>query len=228
MELKSFLLGENDWGFLINTAFRTASMFILLMVTLRLLGKKSVQQLSIFELGVIIGLGSAAGDPMFYKEVGIVPSIIVFTVVVLMYRLINYLMDKSKKLEHILEGRPVYIIDQGKILMSNFQKEGIAREELYSFLRQSQVSHLGQVKYAILEASGQVSIFFFEEEEVKPGLPILPHELKKKQMLISKDGTYSCTFCSNTEILKPGPLNPCQACSHNEWVAALKHPMVGK
>ncbi len=115
MEIKSFLLGDNDWGFLVDTTFRTTAMFIILLAALRLLGKKSVQQLSIFELGVIIGLGSAAGDPMIYKEVGIVPSIIVYVVVILMYRLISYLMGKSTKL------------------------------------------------------SGQVRIFFFEDQEVKPG-----------------------------------------------------------
>ncbi|MDQ3015330.1 MAG: DUF421 domain-containing protein [Bacteroidota bacterium] len=226
MELKSFLLADNDWGFLLDTAFRTTAMFIILLAALRLLGKKSVQQLSIFELGVIIGLGSAAGDPMIYKEVGIVPSIIVFVVVILMYRLINYLMGKSTKLEHILEGSPVYIIDEGRILMNIFQKEEIAREELYSLLRQSQVSHLGQVKHVILEVSGQVSIFFFEDKEVIPGLPILPHKLKKKQSLISKEGEYSCIHCSNTDNIVPGPMHPCPTCSHTEWVVAQKQPRV--
>ncbi len=226
MELKSFLLGDNDWAFLIETAVRTTAMFIILLTVLRLLGKKSVQQLSIFELGVIIGLGSAAGDPMIYKEVGIVPSIIVFAVVISMYRLINYLMGKSTKIENILEGCPVYVINEGRILMKNFQKEEIALEELFSILRQSQVSHLGQVKHVILEASGQVSIFYFEDKDVMLGLPILPHELAIKLSAISKEGAYSCIHCSNTENMTPGPIHPCITCNHTEWVAAQKHPRV--
>ncbi|MEO8795652.1 MAG: DUF421 domain-containing protein [Daejeonella sp.] len=228
MDVKSFLMGDNDWSFLLNTAFRTATMFIVLLVSLRLLGKKSVQQLSIFEMGVIIGLGSAAGDPMFYQEVGIIPAVVVFMVVILMYRLINYLIDKSQKLEHILEGQPVYIINDGKILINNFEKEDIAREELYSLLRQQQVSHLGQVKHAISETSGQVSVFFFEDEEVKPGLPILPYELKKNLSLITEEGNYACTYCSDTENLTPGPLPACSACKRTEWVFAQKHTVAGK
>ncbi|MEO5945937.1 MAG: hypothetical protein ABIP79_03915, partial [Chitinophagaceae bacterium] len=77
-----------------------------------------------------------------------------------------------------------------------------------------------------VEASGQVSIFFFKDEEVMPGLPILPHELKKKLLLFSKEGPYSCTHCSNTKTMTPGTLQPCPTCSHTEWVSAQKQPRV--
>lgn len=71
-----------DWSFLPETVLRSLIMFIVILISLRLLGKRGVKQLSIFELVVIIGLGSAAGDPMFYKDVGILPAIIVFSMVV--------------------------------------------------------------------------------------------------------------------------------------------------
>ncbi|RYG49103.1 MAG: DUF421 domain-containing protein, partial [Chitinophagaceae bacterium] len=95
-EWQKLLLGEEEWSFMPEVLFRTLIMFILVLSALRILGKRGVRQLSIFELVVIISLGSAAGDPMFYKDVGIVPAIGVFTVVVSSYYLVTYLVGKSK------------------------------------------------------------------------------------------------------------------------------------
>lgn len=72
-------------------------MYLVVLVSLRILGKRGVKQLSIFELVVIVGLGSAAGDPMFYREVGILSAVAVFLVVVIAYKITSYFVNKSKK-----------------------------------------------------------------------------------------------------------------------------------
>lgn len=82
---KTLLLGTDNWSFLLETILRTSVMFVLILVSLRVLGKRGVKQLSVFELVVIIGLGSAAGDPMFYKNVGLLTTITVFSMVVVLY-----------------------------------------------------------------------------------------------------------------------------------------------
>ena len=79
---KELLMGSEDWSFLMEAAFRTLIMFSVVLIGLTILGKRGVKQLSVFELVVIIGLGSAAGDPMFYKDVGLLPAFIVFTIVI--------------------------------------------------------------------------------------------------------------------------------------------------
>ncbi len=60
---KQLLMGSEDWTFLIETILRTSIMFIIILVGLRLLGKRGVKQLSVFELVVIIGLGSGCRRP---------------------------------------------------------------------------------------------------------------------------------------------------------------------
>ena len=74
MDWLTLLLGSEKWTFLPEVALRSLLMFLVILFSLRILGKRSVTQLSVFEMGVIIGLGSAAGDPMFYKEVGVLPG----------------------------------------------------------------------------------------------------------------------------------------------------------
>ena len=149
--IEQLLLGDEDWNFLLETFFRSIIMFIVLLSGLRLLGKRGVKQLSVFELVVIIGLGSAAGDPMFYKDVGLLPAIIVFAMVIGLYKLVTFLVGKSKNFEHLVEGKPVLLIKDGRFAIENFEKEALAQDEFFAELRMASIKHLGQVELAIIE-----------------------------------------------------------------------------
>lgn len=218
---ENFLLGEQDWSFLFMVGIRTFIMFIVILVGLKMLGKRGVSQLSVFELGVIVGLGSAAGDPMFYKEVGVLSCILVIAVVVLLYHLLKYLTGKIDRLDEWVEGDPIDLICEGELLIKRVNKEPLTKEELFSQLRSNNISHLGQIKQAILESTGQISIFYFKDNEVKPGLPILPQLCKKPFTRISEADCYSCTHCSHTLLIEPTEKEECPVCNHCCWVKAL-------
>ena len=196
-------------------------MFLIVLISLRLLGKRGVKQLSVFELVVIIGLGSAAGDPMFYKEVGLLSALVVFVVVIIAYKITAYFVNKSKKIEVLLEGEPTCLIEHGKFSLENFKKEDLAQDEFFAELRLKSVSHLGQIQLAIIETNGSISVFFYEDEEVKYGLPILPALFKNKFYEIKHKDYYSCTFCGNTELLTPASAVVCKTCHKSEWVKAI-------
>ena len=83
------MFGDENWNFLPEVKLSKFIMFIKVLVGVRLLGKGGVKQLSIFEIVVIISSGSVAGNPMFYKDVGILPALIVFIVIVGLYSLIT-------------------------------------------------------------------------------------------------------------------------------------------
>ena len=223
MDWKALLIGEDQWIFLLETAFRTAVMFTVILLGLRMLGKRGIKQLSVFELGVIIGLGSAAGDPMFYKDVGLLPGLIVFAVVLSLYRLVTWLVDKSSAFEQFVEGKPATIVEDGHLLIDNFKKETMAQDELFAELRLHSISHLGQVRLAILETNGQVSIYFLPDEEVKWGLPIIPQYYNKKLKQITAEGYYSCAYCGNTKKLLPAHSCTCNECGKKEWVKAVNN-----
>jgi uncharacterized membrane protein YcaP (DUF421 family) len=81
-EWNRLLYNDLPESFLLEVIFRSTIMFTVLLLTLKVAGKRGVKQLSVFET-IIIALGSAAGDPMFYEEVGIIPPITVFLVIIL-------------------------------------------------------------------------------------------------------------------------------------------------
>lgn len=216
-----FLVGEEDWEFLAEISLRTILMYFIILLGLRLLGKRGVRQLSVFELVVIISLGSAAGDPMFYKEVGLMIPIVIFAVIVAAYRFTTYLMAKSKKFDDLVEGTCTYLIKQGEFSIDDFSKEGLAYDEFFSELRQHSISHLGQVESAILETSGNLSIYYYPDKEVKYGLPILPDLFDDCLKEISKPGKYACAYCGNVQQLKAAPEYRCKKCGHETWVKAI-------
>lgn len=221
IDWEQILVGNENWMFMLEIAFRTLVMFLIILTGLRLLGKRGVRQLSVFELVVIISLGSAAGDPMFYKEVGLLVPVIVFSVIVGAYRLTTYLMAKSEKFDDLVEGTCTYLIEDGEFNIADFGKEALAKDEFFSELRQKGVSHLGQIETAILETSGTLSIYFFPDEKVKHGLPILPKLFEVSLIKISIPGTYACRFCGNTEKLKATTEHQCKKCDYKEWVKAI-------
>ena len=220
-EWDRLLFNELPIHFLLEVIFRSAVMFIILLLTLKLTGKRGVKQLSIFETVIIIALGSAAGDPMFYEDVGIIPAITVFSVIILLYRLVTWLTGKSKKFEEFIEGKTECIIENGKFSIETFKKESLAQDEFFSELRVKSIDHLGQIKNAYMETSGEISVFYYQDDEIKYGLPILPYLFNLKSKSIPKNGIYSCTFCGFTEE-KISERDTCKVCKKTEWAAAIK------
>ena len=213
-------------NFIWEVIFRSTVMFIILLLTLKLAGKRGVKQLSIFETVIIIALGSAAGDPMFYEDVALVPAGVVFLVIIILYRTVTWLTGKSKKFEEFIEGKTECIIYDGKFSVATFKKESLAQDEFFAELRIKSIEHLGQVKNAFLETSGEVSVFYYQDQEVKYGLPILPALFHKKSKTIPSDGIYSCAFCGHTEKQKTGTAT-CELCYKEEWVESINTLRIG-
>ncbi|HSF55835.1 MAG TPA: DUF421 domain-containing protein [Algoriphagus sp.] len=216
-DLTRLLIGDQlPYAFLLEVLLRAAVMFIVTLLVLRLSGKRGIKQLSIFELAILISLGSAAGDPMFYHDVGLLQAITVLVVVISLYKLMTYLTGKFEKIEEFVEGKPIKLIDNGKIIYQVFKREDLAYDELFSQLRQHSVSHLGQVKCAYMEASGDLSIFYFPDEEVIPGLPILPDIYDSPVSEFQSGKVYACKHCGNIEKLEKAEI--CRICEKNEWL----------
>lgn len=218
-EWDAIFLNELDLQLSLEIALRTMIMFMLILTFLRLSGKKGVRQLSIFEVAIIIALGSAAGDPMISKDFAIVPSLLVFTVIIALYRGITYYASRNENFERLVEGDPVYIIEDGRFVLIGRSEHNFARDEFFAEMRNMGISHIGQVETAILETNGKLSIYFYADKEVKPGLPVLPKFYNKKSKEIKVKSMYACTYCG--ECYELAEAQSCIRCGKNEWVKPL-------
>jgi uncharacterized membrane protein YcaP (DUF421 family) len=197
---------------------RTVVMFLFLIIVLKFLSKRGVKQLSIFELAILIALGSATGDPMFYHDVPILYGIMVLIVVILLYRIITYFSSISKTVERLLEGEPVCLLENGKIKYNNYKKVGLPDDKFFSELRLKGTDHLGQVRRVYLETSGEMSVYFFEKENTVPGLPIYPESLKSPLSESLNPGTFACITCGNVIEVNIKEKHTCNICENHKWL----------
>ncbi|MBU3845472.1 MAG: DUF421 domain-containing protein, partial [Candidatus Acinetobacter avistercoris] len=110
MDWASIFIQDTTWAFASEILLRCMLMYIMIILFLRLTGKRGVRQLSIFEVAIILSLGSIAGDPMFTEDIPLIQAVLVMSVIILMYRLTTWLMMKYQWFEDLLEGKPIYIV----------------------------------------------------------------------------------------------------------------------
>jgi len=168
------LVGDFAWEFTLEIVLRTVIMYSYTLAIVRVLGKRGLGHLSPFELVIIVALGSAVGDPMFYPDIPVLHGMIVITVVVGMQRLLEELTERSPQLETILESRVRRLVKDGVVDGQALEREDLSETELFSALRERQVEHLGQVRLAYLEPSGMITVFKVHDEDAPKGRSVLP------------------------------------------------------
>lgn len=159
MEFERIFIGDAPLAFALEIAFRTAFMYLYTLALVRLLGKRGMGQLSPFEMVIIVALGSAVGDPMFYADVPLFHGVIVVTVVVALERVLVRLTERNRMLERLIESSPVLLVTDGEIDMGALDREDLSLAELYMSLREHGIEHLGEVRRAYLEPNGKVSVY---------------------------------------------------------------------
>jgi uncharacterized membrane protein YcaP (DUF421 family) len=222
IDFQNIFLKDLDLSLALELGIRTFIMFAFVLIFLRSSGKKGVRQLSIFEVAIIISLGSAAGDPMISSESAILPSLLAFLVILGTYRLITYFASRSQKIEDILEGKPIYIVEDGMFTLQEEGDANFAQDEFFAEMRAQSIEHIGQVRTAILESNGQVSFLFYEPEDGKKGMPIFPKVFSERSKVVSGRGDYACTHCAKVEELTASA--KCKRCGKDEWVLAIDTP----
>ncbi len=219
--IKRMTLDKFPLEYLGEVTFRCFFIFVVVFIFLKLTGRRGVNQLSLFEVVIILTLGSAAGDVTFYDDVPLLPVFAVFFSILLLYRLSTWLMDKSRHFQNWMEGKPLIIIRDGMFEWETMARENITKGEFYMELRQKGVEHLGQVRLAFLEANGGLSVYFRQEGDVEPGLPVLPEDYIDIETLMMTSGLYACHRCSLIKSFKVGEKATCPRCQNITWVRAL-------
>jgi uncharacterized membrane protein YcaP (DUF421 family) len=208
-------------AYLGEIVFRCVVMYFIIIIALRVTGRRGVRQLSIFEISLVLALGSAAGDTMFYGTTSLLYAAVVFIVVTGLYWLFNLLTRRFPRLSDWLEGKPVLLIEDGHIKLENFRQLRLTQKELFGELRQQQVEHLGQVRLAYMEATGSLSVYFHPAAEpVRAGLPIRPEHCERRLRRADTAGPHACYCCGGVQQLAASAPTTCPSCQRDEWVPA--------
>ncbi len=220
-DLQRILIDEFPVSFLYEVAFRASFAFIAVFLFLKCSGRRGIRQLSLFELVVILTLGSAAGDVSFYEDVALLPVTVVFLTLLILYRLTIFATRRSERLHAWIEGVPVTVVKDGLYELESLKKLNISSDELFMEFRQRGVEHLGQVRLGIVETDGDLSLYFFSSEDVRPGLSVLPAEHRAVYKIAPHSGIHSCVNCGFSQRIEHGQGAECVRCNSDIWSAAL-------
>ena len=140
------------------TFFRAIVLYIIVLIVMRLMGKREIGQLQPFELAISIMIADLASLPMTETGVPISNGIIPILGLLVMHLTISMLNMKSTKAREIICGKPSILIFRGKVDQKVLKKERFTINELEERLRDNNIFNIGDVEYAVLETSGQVTV----------------------------------------------------------------------
>ncbi|HEY5820287.1 MAG TPA: YetF domain-containing protein [Mesorhizobium sp.] len=180
-DLARIFFGEAETAdalFFVEIVFRTTVMYLYTIFLARMVGHDAIGQIGPFEFVLVIAVGSAAGDPMFYPEIGLLQGILVITVVILLHRLTGAALQRSRRLERAVEGDPVLMIAEGRIRKNTLGSGSLTEREVLALLRVDGIRDVGEVERAYFETNGRLSVFRYAAEKSKRVRSTYPDEVE--------------------------------------------------
>lgn len=174
------LLGEDPPLFYGEIVFRVVLVYLVGLLLMKLLGKRARRELTSFDMLIIIALGSAVGDALFYPEVPLLHAVAVLIVVVVLSRFSAHLSAWWRRFDKFIGDTPSLLIEDGEIDHGMMQKEALSKGELYSMLRENGITHTREVQRCYLELSGEISVIRSDDGSIEgQGVSVVPPLHKK-------------------------------------------------
>ena len=151
-------------GILLLVYLRTVILYLILVAVIRLMGKRQIGQMEASEFVVTMLVANLAAIPMQDEAIPIFSGIVPILTVMGVEMLLSVLCMRSIRLRKFLCGKPVILIENGRLLQKNLQKTRVTIDELTELLREKDVLDLKTVQFAILETSGKVSVFPYPKD----------------------------------------------------------------
>jgi uncharacterized membrane protein YcaP (DUF421 family) len=137
---------------------RTAVVFVVLIIGLRVLGKRELGQMTIYDLVLLVIVGNAVQNAMVGSDTTLVGGIVAVGVLLVLNRLLTIISGRSRRLARVLVGEPVLLVSDGHFLEGHLRRHGITHDQVFAALREHGVASLHGVKMAVLEVDGTISV----------------------------------------------------------------------
>jgi uncharacterized membrane protein YcaP (DUF421 family) len=142
-----------------ETVLKSVCIYLLLLVFLRISGKRTLHDVTLFDFVLLLFISEATNQAMLGEDFSLINSIIVIVTLVITDIIFSLLKQKSKKLDKILDGMAVIIVENGRPLKDRMEKERVDEDDVLEAARQLQgLERMEQIKYAVLEKNGAITI----------------------------------------------------------------------
>lgn len=140
------------------TLLRTVLLYVVILLGVRIMGKRQISQLQTSELVVTLLISELAVMPIQEHDEPILNGLIPIVVLILCEIVVSLIMLKSGKFRKLVCGKPIVVIESGKILQDQMRRLRMSTEDLFEQLRQNDVFFLEEVAFAIIETNGMMSV----------------------------------------------------------------------
>lgn len=145
---------------------RCLVVYFFVLAGLRLTGKREVGQMTPFDLVLILLISNAVQNAMVGPDNSLVGGLIAAAVLLLVNFALGRLAPRSRVVSSLLKGHATLLINRGVVQLAHCQKEGVTTEDLMAALREHGIAHLDDVRLAVLEVDGSISVL--KNDDVAP------------------------------------------------------------
>jgi len=151
---------------LVQIVVRTGVIYLLVLIGVRLSGKREVGQMTPFDLTLLLLLSNSVQNAMTGPDTSLMGgAIAAFTLLILNY-LVAELSGFNRRFRRLVQGQPSLLVHDGKIIESHLAKEHVSMDELHRALREHGINSVDQVALSVLEVDGSISCLKYDE--IKP------------------------------------------------------------
>jgi uncharacterized membrane protein YcaP (DUF421 family) len=148
-----------------------------MLLMMRLMGKREIGKLSVFDLIVSFMIADLSAMVLENQNEELIIGLVPIVAIVVLQIILSFVMLKSKRIRHLIDGEPTVIVQHGKILDKVMAKSRYNMDDLMMQLREKNIANVSDVEYAILETSGKLSVF----PKIKK-TPVTKEDLKIKNL----------------------------------------------
>lgn len=142
-----------------DAVLRAVAIWFVLMLLFRVTGKRTLSQATTFDFVLLLIVGEATQQALLGEDFSITMSAIVIATLFAVDRVADFLGYKFPKLDRVMESVPVILVDDGKLLHDRMKRAHVGEEEILQSARETHgLESMAQVKYAVLERSGGISV----------------------------------------------------------------------
>jgi uncharacterized membrane protein YcaP (DUF421 family) len=156
---------------LLNVALRTTVVYLALLVGIRLTGARQLGQMSTFDLVLLLIIANAVQNAMVGPDTSLAGGLVAAAVLVGWHTVIDRLRRGNRGVARLLSGEGIMLVHNGVVLEEHCHRAGISRDDLLQALREHGVASVKDVRLAVLEADGAISVI--RNDDLMPG--VRPH-----------------------------------------------------
>jgi len=151
---------------LVEIALRTGVIYLLILIGVRLSGKREVGQMTPFDLTLLLLLSNSVQNAMTGPDTSLAGGAIAASTLLVLNYFIGRVSGTNRRFRRLIQGQPSLLVHDGQVIESHMEREHVSMDELHRALREHGINSCDQVALAVLEVDGSISCLKYDE--IKP------------------------------------------------------------